>query len=336
MQTPRNEYKISNFDPVKLFYQRLKEKIIPFGSRKMTRLCYFWLAIIIGISIVPISCSTSDQVAKPTVESPTIFVPTVTKPLPIKTLKPTNTLVPSNTPEPTEKEPPTPTETRTPIFGPTERLNIQALCMTYSYLTMQSCPIQSDKLEPYTLEEIAFPEPVIFEGAGNNPKLNFYNPFDIALVHIRGNAAGEPFTVRAITPDSHGANLTLVNTMDSYEGFHPIDLYERQHTLRFEISATGDWNIELLPLSNARVIEIPGSLTGSGDDAILIIGGTPGSMTIKGNPDDSIFKVFAYGSVETELVNTKDIFEGKIDLPPDIILLEIQSEGEWEISICEK
>jgi hypothetical protein len=134
---------------------------------------------------------------------------------------------------------------------------------------------------------------VVLEGSGDNPKLNFYNPFDVAIVHVHGNVAGEPFSVRAVTPDSHGANLTLVNTTNPYDGIHPIDLHERQHTLRFEIKATGDWKIGVLPLAGARMIEVPGEITGSGDDAILLIGKAPGSITIQANPDNHVFKATA-------------------------------------------
>jgi hypothetical protein len=258
---------------------------------------------------------------------------------PTETLGPTDTTVPSNTPGPTTTIPPSPTQTHTPepdLTNPTERLNVQALCLAYSYTSKHECPIQSDRLEAYNLDDIAFPEPVVLEGSGDNPRLNFYNPFDSAIVHIRGNAAGEPFTVRAVTPDSHGANLTLVNTTDPYDGVHPIDLHERQHTLRFEIKATGDWIIEILPLADAHLIDVPGSITGFGDDAILLVGEIPGSITIKANPDGHIFKINAYGSTETELVNTKDPYEGVISLPADTVLIEIGSQDDWEITIHEK
>ena len=302
----------------------------------MTKKNYLQIAIIITICKFMISCDTVDQVVQPTTTPSVTYTTIDTETPPTQTLKPTTTTIPSITPEPTEEIPPTPTITHTPISGPTERLNIQALCMVYSYVTMQECPIQSDQFEKIDFEQLTFPDPVVLEGAGNNSKLNFYNPFDIALVHIRGNEAGELFWVRGVTPDSHRANLPLVNTADRYEGSHPIDLYARQHTLRFEIAAIGDWKIELRPLSDARMIDVPGDITGFGDEAILVIGDTPGSITFRGNSSGQIFNVFAYGSTETMLVNTKYPFEGSQNLPPDTVLLKIQSDGEWEISISGK
>ena len=63
------------------------------------------------------------------------------------------------------------------------------------------------------------------------------------------------------------------------------------------------------------MIEVPGEITGSGDNAILLIGEATGSITIQATLDNHVFKVTAYGSTETELVNTKEPYDGVINIP---------------------
>ncbi len=287
---------------------------------------------IIGLCIIAISCSASENALQPTIRFSATGSPTKTEVTHTALPEPTATMTPSDIPEPTETLPPSSTNTSTPKASPLERLNIQGLCFAYSAASQAECPIMSDQLAAYNIADLTFPEPIVLEGSGDNSKLNFYNPFDISIVHIVGNADGRDFKIRAITPDSHGGNKILVNTTEPYDGFHPIDLHERQHTLNFEITASGDWRIELLPLADARVIEVPGVIAGSGDDAILMVGGTPDSIMIKGNPDSQFFKITAYGNAETQLVNTSEPFEGTITLPPDTVLLEINSQSIWEIT----
>ena len=84
------------------------------------------------------------------------------------------------------------------------------------------------------------------------------------------------------------------------------------------------------------MIEFPGEINGSGDNAILLIGKAPGSITIQANPDNHVLKVTDYGSAETELVNTKEPYDGVINIPLNPVVLEIESQGDWEILVREK
>jgi hypothetical protein len=47
-------------------------------------------------------------------------------------------------------------------------------------------------------------------------------------------------------------------------------------------------------------------------------------------------RLLPYGSTETELVNTKEPYQGVINMPADTVVLEIKSQGDWEISVREK
>ena len=128
----------------------------------------------------------------------------------------------------------------------------------------------------------------------------------------------------------------LVNTSDPYDGIVPIDFINSQKTSRFEVSAFGQWSIEILPLSQSRRITVPGVIKGNGDEIIVLTGGNADTAHIVGNQADKLFSVRAYGEngIDT-LINTTDPYEGTISLENGIFLLEIKAVGEWTIEIDE-
>src|SRR5690606_8156136 len=104
---------------------------------------------------------------------------------------------------------------------------------------------------------------------------------------------------------------------------------------RFEVTAGGAWTIEILPLTAARVAEVPGSIEGMGDDVILLIGGTPDTATIT-NEGESNFAVWGYGDSRSLLVNEIGDYSGTVILDADTVILVITSEGSWSINITER
>jgi hypothetical protein len=159
----------------------------------------------------------------------------------------TNTFVPTitNTPEPTL--------TFTPTFTPEPTLTF----------TPEATPTP----EPTSTQE---PEPITLSGSGDDV-VDFENPFDIAIVKITGNSAGRYFGVKNYGSDGTNYNL-LVNTTDPYEGIRPLDFYDSEHTTRFEITAVGEWTIEILPITEARTLSVPGEIEGFGDEVVIING----------------------------------------------------------------
>lgn len=216
---------------------------------------------------------------------------------------PTKTLRPSSTPKPTNTLLPTltPMPTKTKTLVPT------------------STPT---------------PEPVVLTGTGDSV-IDFINPFEMGVIHITGNASGRFFAVKAYTDD--GQYDLLVNTGDPYDGFRPLD-FGRKHTTRFEVMATGDWKIELLPITSAHLMVIPGEISGKGDDVILLLRGnfTPDLAKITGNASSRFFAVKSYGQSTDLLVNTGDPYEGTVVLSSDVIVLEVMASDSWTIKITTK
>ena len=128
----------------------------------------------------------------------------------------------------------------------------------------------------------------------------------------------------------------LVNTTDPYDGVRPLDFNNGEHTTRFEVTASDEWRIEALPITSARILTVPGSIEGNGDDVIFVEGATPDLAKIKGNAESRFFAVKSYGKSSNLLVNTTDPYEGTVIVSGDTVILEIQAAGNWSIEITAK
>lgn len=123
-----------------------------------------------------------------------------------------------------------------------------------------------------------------------------------------------------------------MNTTAPYDGVRPLDFLDGQHTVRFEISASGSWTIEIIPLTSAPRVQVPGTYEGTGDE-VLIIAGDPDKVTFSGNTSSRNFIVKAYGERIDLLINTTDPYEGTVLVKPDIVLLEVRAVGSWTMTI---
>lgn len=235
--------------------------------------------------------------------------PTATSaaPEPTSTAMPTATTPPTATPEPTAT--PTevpPTATPKPTATPTE--------------------------VPPTPTATPVPQPLVYTGSGANV-IDIQKPGDpdgAAIVYVRGNAAGRYFGIESY--DASGDQLDLlVNTTDPYEGIVLLDIRRDDQTTRLQITAEGDWYIEVRPLSSARRVTLPGTATGTGDD-VFIMDGDPDVAHILGNADGRYFGVHAYGDRSDLLVNTTDPFDGRVIVRRDSVLMTVTAIGTWTIT----
>lgn len=214
--------------------------------------------------------------------------------------QPTNAPLPSETPAPTNPPPPTavPLPTNTP--GPTDTPTLA-------------------------------PTPIVLTGSGDSI-VDLVKGSDPAIVHITGNASSGYFSVTSYDANGQMLNL-LVNTTDSYDGLRPLDFMNDEHTTRFEVKASDAWTIEVLPLSSIEKLQIPGEKSGTGDYLFALSGGTPDLAKITGNSSAGYFGVYGYGDSINLLVNTTDPYDGTVMLSSDILIIEVQSTGEWTINI---
>jgi hypothetical protein len=176
------------------------------------------------------------------------------------------------------------------------------------------------------------PEPIVLTGSGDNV-VDLTKPSGAAIVRITGNAVGSHFAVWSVDSANEHIDL-LVNTTDPYTGTRPLDFRDSDHTVRFEITAVGDWTIEVLPLLSAPILTLPGTMEGTGD-MVFLLDGNPDLATISGNDGGGHFAVLAYGSRSNLLVNTTDPYSGVVIVPADVLVIEVDSEGPWSIEITE-
>jgi hypothetical protein len=184
------------------------------------------------------------------------------------------------------------------------------------------------------------PEPVTLTGTGDSvADVDDWRCVP-GLVHITGNADARHFAVENF--DAAGELLELlVNTTDAYDGCRPLDWMDDECTARFQVTATGDWSITLLPLAPIpevlpHALEVPGTYAGNGDDVILLAGGKPGLANVAGNELGRHFAVMAWTKRrggDTLLVDTVEPYQGTAMLDETTMMVEVVARGEWTIEV---
>ena len=254
---------------------------------------------LLGLIIVSLACGDSSQ---PTQEAtqPTHTPLPASTPVLQDTPQPADTPAPTHTPAPTDA--PQPTATPLPTETPTPA-----------------------------------PEPITIAGDGDDI-VDVDRPQGLALLHVTGNEAAHHFAVTSYDKGGETIDL-LVNTTEPYEGYRPLDFASDEHATRFEISATGPWTLEIIPLSPERIqpfmLDVPGEFEGEGDLVIFLMDGEPDLATIVGNEVGRYLGVIGYGQFSELLVNTTDPYEGTV-IVAGLPILEIRAEGPWRISVTEK
>lgn len=173
----------------------------------------------------------------------------------------------------------------------------------------------------------AVPGPVVYTGSGDDAVQ--IGTLDWGCVfHITGNQEGGSFSVRGY--DANGSYVGLfVDTSEPYEG---VTLDPVQETAVLEVSASGEWTIELLPVLSLDTISVGETVSGSGD-SVLLISSFDTTATITGNEGRHYFSVRTYGTEGNELlVDTTDAYEGTVMLAGDPVFLEIKAVGEWTVT----
>lgn len=165
----------------------------------------------------------------------------------------------------------------------------------------------------------------------NDDIINLSKPDDgAALLLISGNRSNNHFAVTGYTAHGQRTKL-LVNTTKSYDGTVLIDVESGVSTTQLEIKAKGEWNIFVHPLKHIRRYQRPGRIEGTGDDVLLVLG-SDGIMNIDGNSSGNHFAAIAYSADgKSLLVNTTDIYSGRVMVPKKTFIIEIKAVGSWEL-----
>jgi hypothetical protein len=257
------------------------------------------LIAILVLIVLSFGCgetSTEEPTAQPPTDVPS--TPTMAQEAtePSATEEPTETSIPTDKPAPTDTPVPTKTALPTPV-----------------------------------------PEVLTFSGSGDSI-VDVDTDGRPYIIHVVGNSSERYFSVKSLDSDNENIDL-LVNTTDSYDGYQPFDWIDDEHTFRLEIKATGDWSVELIPLAKIEemerfMVEIPGEFERSGDDVLIIAGGTPDKARIVGNEDGRYFGVVGWsGDRRDLLVNTTDTYEGTVLLKPETTAIQVGAIGAWTVEV---
>jgi hypothetical protein len=165
----------------------------------------------------------------------------------------------------------------------------------------------------------------VLTGSGNAVVDLNRNAPSPAVVRITGNPESHHFGVRAL-----GTEDDLVVTLRPYHGIRPLDWSGAKST-GFEVTATGPWKIEVLPLSS--VPRFSTSFKGRGDMVVHFTG--DGSLAkVTGNNTRQYFYVRAFGPQETDsLVNTTEPYSGSCQISREAEFFEVRAVGSWTITI---
>ena len=178
------------------------------------------------------------------------------------------------------------------------------------------------------------PDPIILPGTGDLV-------FDIrkwdgpAILKIKHTGVRN-FAVRNYPANSNDYYDLLVNTIGAYEGTLPLDFRDAEHTARLEVVADGAWEIQILPIQNMRTGEIPGTITGTGDDVVYLRGGKPDLLKVDASQASRNFVVQAVTNRIELVVNEIAPYIGTTILDPKSIILIVKATGTWSLEITTK
>ncbi len=245
----------------------------------------------------------------------------------VPTLEPWPTPSPMRTNEPTSRPPPTqiPTFTPRPLERPTSTLAPE------STRGPANIPAPTRPPAPAATAAPIAPAPkTTFSGTGDNV-VSLDKADGPALLRIV-NSGARNFVVWTYDASGNKVDL-LVNVIGPYRGVVLVDKdsYEPP-AKRLVIKSDGAWQIDLLPLSQANRLAVPGALGGSGDDVVALAGGRPDLLKIS-HEGQRNFVIWSYGGGTDLLVNVIGAYSGTKPLNSSTSLLTIHADGKWSLNI---
>lgn len=219
--------------------------------------------------------------------------------------------------------------TQAPILAQMPTLTATPMATNTPILTATPQPTQTPTPQPTAT---ATPKPIKLSGTGDS--VVDIDKGDWAAIAKIKYSGGSNFAVWTYGKSGEKYDL-IVNTIGAYDGTRPIDLLNNQHTARLEITASGRWEIEILPAIQARSIKVPGLIEGNGDDVVLLIG-KPDLGKVDASKATRNFAIWAYSTTGRDLpVNKIAPYSGTIILT-NAVFLDVKATGPWSIETTSK
>ena len=187
--------------------------------------------------------------------------------------------------------------------------------------------------------------PIVINGKGDDiVNVNKWTGF--AAMRITATGARN-FTIWNYDKDGKKKDL-LVNTIGDYAGIVLLDVYDREKTTRLEVTSSGTWKFEILPIPDLvainRIAVCPDcnvGYTGKGDDVVYVLvkdGYTPDLMKIEAPNATRNFIVQSVSASDglSLLVNKIGPYSGTTILPKDTFFFSVRATGPWKATITGK
>ncbi len=198
-----------------------------------------------------------------------------------------------------------------------------------------STPAPTNTPKP-TITPTPIPEPVEFSGTGSKV-IDFDHPWTGPTILKITNTGGGNFVVENYDSNNEKIDL-LVNEIGKYNGTLLITIKNNDpETNRFSIQSSGNWTIQAFPFhpKYLKILDIPGSYQGEGDD-IIFLSGNPDLITVVVTQENYV-GIFTYSDDGRDLLlNEIAPYNGQLILPNNTYLLEIHCSGKWSIDITSR
>jgi len=198
-----------------------------------------------------------------------------------------------------------------------------------------SSPVPTAPLPPTRTPEPTTSAPIILTGSGDSV-IDFEKWDGPGLIRIKYIGDGN-FSIRNYPANSADYYDLLVNIIGSYEGIRPLDFFDGENTARLEITASGQWEIQILPFAYITSVFLPSTYQGTGDDVIAFPGNSPDLLKIDASQATSNFVILSFTPDGRNLiVNEIAPYTGTTILDPETMVLVIEAKGPWSLEITTK
>lgn len=177
------------------------------------------------------------------------------------------------------------------------------------------------------------PQPIILTGNGDSVvDVNKWE--SVALMKATYNGGGN-FVVRNYGAAGNKIDL-LINTIGAYSGYQMIDIFDDDHTVRFEVTASGPWEIQILPISAVRRAAVPGIIQGIGDDVVILDRITGVTDLFKADASQATRNFIVHGLAGSKyylLFNEIAPYTGTKVSEGDTVVIQVKATGSWLIEV---
>lgn len=182
-----------------------------------------------------------------------------------------------------------------------------------------------------TTPPTTLPQPILLQGSGNAVQV-LERPLEPGQVLTITHNGGGNFAIWAESDQGERLDL-LVNEIGSYVGTVLFDAREAAALLN--ISAGGNWTVEIKTVREARLWDGAGELSGTGDEVIGIAGGLSELKVVNithGGTSNFAMWVYTDNGRRELLINEIGAYTGSGRLVQGSLAITVEADGPWSIT----